>query len=411
MADHPPAQEPAAGSAAGHQRAPEALRPPPGHPRFPLFDSLRAFAALAIVLVHVAIFSFSSDAWFWPIVAHFDMGVPFFFLLSGFLLYRPFVAARILGARQTRVRDYTRRRFLRIAPAYWLALTALTIFPGLYGAFSGNWWVYYGLLQNYPVYTPTGGCATDVFNCGIAPAWSLAIEVAFYLVLPFFALGMGALIRRLARRRWMTAELAVLGLLSAVSVVIQATSGSSDLYTWLFFSPIGRAWWFALGMALAVISVRVEEQGSEPPAVRWISAHPGVFWAAAAVIYLAAALFWLDPGPIVAGPGESRFQYVAGYILFGVIAALVMLPAIFGHGGSGLPQRIMRNRVIAWLGLVSYGIFLWHYPIAVALAEGGVNDWWPDAAFLVLGTLTIAITLVCAALSYYLVERPLMRLK
>jgi peptidoglycan/LPS O-acetylase OafA/YrhL len=412
MADHPPAHEPAPGSAAGLQSAPEALRPPPGHPRFPLFDSLRAFAALGIVFVHVAIFSFSSDAWFWPVVAHFDMGVPFFFLLSGFLLYRPFVATRILGARATRVRDYGRRRFLRIAPAYWVALTVLTIFPGLYGAFSGNWWVYYGLLQNYPVYTAEGGCAVDVFNCGIAPAWSLAIEVGFYIALPFFALAMGALIKRLPRRGWVTAELAVLGLLSGISVAIQATSGSSELYTWLFFSPLGRAWWFALGMALAVMSVRVQERGSEPPAVRWIAANPTAPWAAAAVIYVAASLLWLDPGPIVAGPGESRFEYVAGYILFGVIAALVMLPAVFGHlKEEGLPRRVMRNRVLSWLGLISYGIFLWHYPIAVALAEGGVNDWVPDAAFLVLSALTLAITIPCAALSYYLVERPLMRFK
>ena len=412
MADHPPAPEPAAGSATGPQSAPEALRPPPGHPRFPLFDSLRAFAALGIVLVHVAIFSFSSDAWFWPIVAHFDMGVPFFFLLSGFLLYRPFVATRILGARSTRLRDYGRRRFLRIAPAYWVALTVLTIFPGLYGAFSGNWWVYYGLFQNYPVYTASGGCATDVFNCGIAPAWSLAIEVAFYVVLPFFALGMGALLKRLPRQRWLAAEITVLAIVSVISIVIQTVSSASELYTWLFFSPLGRALWFALGMALAVISVRVEERGSEPPAVRWIAAHPTAPWLAAAVLYFGSALFWLDPGPIVAGPGESRFEYVAGYILFGVIAALVMLPAVFGHTSqAGLPRRIMANRVISWLGLISYGIFLWHYPIAVALAEGGVNDWWPDAAFLVLGTLTLAITIVCAALSYYLVERPLMRLK
>jgi peptidoglycan/LPS O-acetylase OafA/YrhL len=89
-----------------------------------------------------------------------------------------------------------------------------------------------------------------------------------------------------------------------------------------------------------------------------------------------------------------------------------MLPAVFGHAQrEGLARRVMRNRVLSWLGLVSYGIFLWHFPILVALAEGGVNDWVPGAAFLVLGTLTLAITIVCAALSYYLVERPLMRFK
>ena len=113
------------------------------------------------------------------------------------------------------------------------------------------------------------------------------------------------------------------------------------------------------------------------------------------MIYLTAALFWLDHGPIVAGPGDSRFEYVAGYILFGVIAALVMLPAVFGHVAGGLPRRIMRNRVLSWLGLVSYGIFLWHYPITVALAEGGVNDWWPACRLPRARPLTLAITLVC----------------
>lgn len=406
VAEAPPAQR-----SAGEAAVPEALAPPPGHPRFPLFDSLRAVAAIAVLLVHAAIFADATEAFYWRIVAHLDIGVPFFFVLSGFLLYRPFVAARVLGARETRVRDYARRRFLRVMPAYWLALTALTIFPGLYGAFSGDWWVYYGLLQKYPVYTPSGGCVTDIFNCGIAPAWTLAIEVGFYIVLPFFALGMAWLTSRLPRRRWLSAEMALLGFFSVVSVAIQAKSYGGDLYQWLFFSPLGRAWWFALGMGLAVISVRGQERGRESRPVRWIASRPGVAWGAALALYLTACLFVLEPAPSIAGPGVDRGEYVFEYLLFGLIAALVTLPAIFSRPDEGIPQRVLGHRTLAWLGLISYGIFLWHFPILIALAEGGVAGWWPKMAFPVLASVTFAITIVCAAVSYYLVERPLMRFK
>ena len=392
--------------------APDIVAPPPGHPRFPLFDPLRALAALFIVAIHVSIFSGALEGEVGGrLLGHLDIGVTIFFLLSGFLLYRPFVAARVLGARDIRLRDYARRRFLRIVPAYWLALTVLAVFPGLDGVFSGNWWAYYGLLQNYPIYTPGAECASINFGCGIAPAWTLAVEVAFYAVLPFFALGMAALRSRVRAERWPWPEVGVLAILSAVSVVIQASDLASDASIWLFFSPLGRAWWFALGMALAVVSVRVQQTGSSPKAVAWAARHPGAVWALALALYVLAALI-LPPGPsLAARVGTTKLEYVGEYVVFGLIAALVLLPAIFGDGRSGMPRRMLAHPAFAWLGLISYGIFLWHYPIVLGLVDGGVLDWWPHMPFVVLGVTTVLITVACAALSYYLVERPLMRLK
>ncbi len=408
MLDAPTAQRSA--------EVPDAVRPPPGNPRFPLFDSLRALAALSILMVHAAIFAGSSESWFWPLVAHLDIGVPFFFLLSGFLLYRPMLAARVLGAPATRLRTYAKRRFLRIAPAYWVALTVLTLIVGLNGVFTGNWWVYYGLLSNYPVYTPSADCQdplTRAFSCGIAPTWSLAIEVLFYLVLPFFALGMAWLTRWLRRVPWLAVELAVLAFFSGFSVAIQNGTGSGhpDLYSWLFFSPLGRAWWFAVGMGLAAVSVWIQERDREPRAVGWISEFPWVPWVLAILLYLGAALFILEPGPSLAGPVGDRSLYLFQYVLVGVIAGLVLLPAIFSGDGDGIPQRVLAHPTLSWLGLVSYGIFLWHFPIILELTSRGVPDWWPEMAFPILVGLTLAITLVCAALSYYLLERPLMRRK
>lgn len=390
---------------------PDAVAPPPGHPRFPLLDSLRALAALSIVLVHVAIFSnVFPHAFYRRIVAHLDIGVTLFFVLSGFLLYRPMLAARVLGAPGTRLRDYARRRFLRIAPAYWLALTVLGVFPGLYGVFDKGWWVHYGLLQNYPVGSTSPGCLRNGFKCGIGPTWSLAIEVAFYAVLPLFALAMALLTRRLRGTRWLGVELAVLAAIAVVSVPIQ---GLKIHYSgWLFFSPLGRGWWFGLGMGLAAVSVWVQQRGTPPRAIRWCGDHPGLLWSAAILLYLIPALFILEPKPMGPFPfGSTLHQYVAQYLLFGPIAVLALLPAVFGDGAVGWPRRLLGHRVLAWLGLISYGIFLWHYPILLGLRSGGVAAWWPSMAFPVLALTTLAVTLVCASVSYYLVERPLMRWK
>ena len=196
-----------------------AMAPPRSHARFPLFDSLRGLAAISILFVHVAIFTDGfGDTWHGRLVAHLDIGVPFFFLLSAFLLYRPFVAARVRAGDRPVLAGYARRRFLRIAPAYWAVLTIAAIAPGMAGIFSGNWWVYYGLLQNYPVYTPEGICATHPYRCAIPPVWSLSIEVFFYVLLPFFVLLM-AWLGKHRRGSWLGPELIAVVVLSIVSLL------------------------------------------------------------------------------------------------------------------------------------------------------------------------------------------------
>jgi peptidoglycan/LPS O-acetylase OafA/YrhL len=375
-------------------------------------DALRALASLSIVVVHAAFLSglFFGRTSVRGLVAHLDFGVTLFFLLSGYLLYRPFLAARILGAPRTRVRDYARRRFLRIAPAYWLALTVLAIVPGIYGVFSSNWWVYYGLLQNWPLYTKTGGCAVDQFRCGISPTWTLSIEVLFYAALPFYAIAMANLARRLRRVPWLALEGAALVTLAVYSVLIQGLKVHYSPY--LFFSPLGRGWWFALGMGLAALSVWAEQRGRTPEPLRTMASHPGLLYVVAAALYVVPARAILPPSPLGAFPAGSMSDYVGEYVLFGVIALLLVLPAVFGTDITvGWPRRLLSHPVLSWLGLISYGVFLWHYPIILGLRDLGVPGWIPSAEFPVLLVATLALTIPCAALSYYLVERPIMRRK
>ncbi|MDQ2700824.1 MAG: acyltransferase [Actinomycetota bacterium] len=388
--------------------ASEVLPPPPGHPRFPLLDSIRAFAAISVMLVHVSIFTGGFDSWYRQFFGQLDIGVPIFFLLSGFLLYRPMLGARIAGLPKQKISAYARNRFVRIMPAFWVVLTVAAIYPGFHGAFTGDWWVYYGLLQNYPVYTPDVACATDPIRCGFPPAWSLTVEVFFYLTLPLWAFAMARIGRLFTARRWVAVELGGLALLAAVSLYFQSYVPITDLETWLFFSPLGRGWWFALGMSLAVFSVWVQVRPDEPAAVRYIRRHPSVWWILGAGLYLFVTYVILDPGPSLAFPVIEPSKYLVSVVAFGIIPFLLLLPAIFGSEGDGLVRRMLRNPVLVWLGLISYGIFLWHIPVMIVLLDAGVAGWFPSAQFPVMVIATFAVTVVFAALSFYLVERPLM---
>ncbi len=98
-----------------------AAESPSRPPRYPLVDAIRAIAALSVLVFHAANAAYTAvpdQDWLGAVLARFNVGVPIFFVISGFLLYRPFVAARLGGRAAPRVRDYARRRVLRLVPAY-----------------------------------------------------------------------------------------------------------------------------------------------------------------------------------------------------------------------------------------------------------------------------------------------------
>src|SRR4029077_572200 len=114
-----------------HPRVPEAVAPPPGNPRFPLFDGLRAAAALGVLFAHCAAATLAGSTLLGHAIGDFQMGVTVFFVISGFLLYRPFVAGDMTGRGAPRTLTFYRRRALRIFPAYWFALAAFALLPGV----------------------------------------------------------------------------------------------------------------------------------------------------------------------------------------------------------------------------------------------------------------------------------------
>ena len=103
-------------------------------------DSLRAVAAISVLAYHAlykgVLLQLPTGSPLSPWAAHLDVGVPIFFVLSGFLLYRPFVRARLSGSEAPDTEAYGWRRVMRILPAYWIALVVV----GLAGATIAGCW-------------------------------------------------------------------------------------------------------------------------------------------------------------------------------------------------------------------------------------------------------------------------------
>ncbi len=380
--------------AADASAAAPGVAPPPGNPRFPLLDSLRAIAALAVLFGHVAGATHITVMYWWgPLAANGDQGVTVFFILSGFLLYRPLVSAQLGGAPRPSWRDYARRRLLRIVPAYWLALTALAIYPGIPGVFTSHWWYYYFFAQVYNHNLSIGG---------IVVAWSLCVEVSFYLLLPFYSslagrLGTGS--QRVRR------ELGILAALGTASLVLRYLDASFPITLPVYMQ------WFALGMGLALISASRPPGADHRPSrtIALITERPWLCWSGAALLYV--VLCFVLGKPPAAGYSNLK-EVLVNRLLGGVMALLLVLPAVFGDRAAGGPRRILAAPTLAWLGLISYGIYLWHLNLLELIAgHVTVHGNSGTVAFVVLLILTALAAVAIAASSYYVLERPLLRFK
>jgi peptidoglycan/LPS O-acetylase OafA/YrhL len=410
------------------QSAPSpAVAPPPGNPRFALIDSLRAIAVLAVLTFHVTSLTGAlGDRLIGDVFGILGTeGLTLFFVISGFLLYRPYVASRARGRELPSTRRYARRRVLRIVPAYWAALTLLAIYPGIHGVFSGDWWRYYFFLQLYSART---------VNSGLPIAWTLCVEVSFYLLLPLWALATRRVVIARGSGRggragsWIRSEYSGLALLMAIGAVTQVLAARRLVSATLTNSLLGECTWFALGMALAVASVQAagRERPSPAASIRFVTERSGICWFAALLCLLGVAAV-LHPGSLLAivrslNTPQPVSRTIGAIVLSAALMTLLVGPAVFGEDAGGVPRAILRAAPLAWIGLVSYGIYLWHLPIAELLALKSDPQHFSASGLNLLGRVhggttvvlllaTLLASCAVAALSYYGLELPFLRRK
>jgi peptidoglycan/LPS O-acetylase OafA/YrhL len=361
--------------------------------RLPALDAIRAVGAIGVLAYHVSFNTGLSLHGTWNgLLARLDVGVAIFFVLSGFLLFRPYARASAIGASRPAAAQYFWRRGVRILPAYWIAVAAcLVVLPQNWGAPPSDWLHHFTLTQIYQ---------RDLIRHGLTQTWSLATEVAFYLVLPLIALAA-------VGRRWRptrTVLVASVGVLITAVWVAGLALGRLDIRLHTMWLP-SYAVWFSVGIALATAHVALETN-TAPRGWRILddlARAPFACWA------IAIALLAIVATPL-AGPRDltppTGAQFGAKLAIYAVIAALVMLPVAFGPP-SPLKTRFA-SPLAQWLGAISYGLFLWHPFIidAIFLTNG---QWIFSGSPLSTLGFTLFGAVVLASISYYGVERPLQR--
>jgi len=341
----------------------------------PALEGARGIAALGVLAFHVGVPG-SSRLW---------LGVPLFFLLSGFLLFRPFARAIIEATPLPSLRRYGRARLLRIVPAYWVVLTFLIVDEGLYPGGRHAIPIWHLAAHYLLIYT--------LFDLGsiVGGGWTLCVEVAFYAALPLFALAVSAITRPLTNRRQRTLLLA-LTLLPAFPVsqwyMENEGFGSGWLPPWL---P-GYLDEFAIGMLLAIfleVRPRLSLVASRMLLVSGVLLGVGAQW-----LYTFGSL---DPYGNGSGAGYSRVME---------LAFAFVLASVLARGESTVLGRLLASRLLLGAGTVSYAVYLWN--LAVIDRLRGTGLWFDNWAGLVLAT---AAVLLIARTSWVLIERPALRLK
>jgi peptidoglycan/LPS O-acetylase OafA/YrhL len=341
---------------------------------------------------------------------HLPAGVLLFFTLSGFLLYRPLAASVLRQAPRPSTRRYLRNRALRIFPAYLVILLVIgVVLPAGLMDRSPSGLRELGRLSSDPaVLVANAALMQNYFHrsmdSGIGPAWSLAVELVFYLVLPLLGWLAAACARAAATPRGRTWAVLV-----PVAVVIAIGMSGSLTATYVvprgsgaWHSGIARSFWnhadlFALGMALAVVRVNVEDGRLRLPS----------WWRKAAAAGLVGVtlltVFLTDRGRIPRYQGAVAYETLVS-LACALLLALVVLPTAKPAPRPAL-VRLLETRLFIAVGLVSYSLFLWHEPVIRLLQQrgwtmGGARGFWMNLLVLMV------LSGLLSGLSYRYVERP-----
>jgi peptidoglycan/LPS O-acetylase OafA/YrhL len=344
---------------------------PSPHPAYrPDIDGLRAIAVLSVLLFHA--FPTALPGGF--------SGVDVFFIISGFLIS----SIVIKGMQQQRfsVADFYARRIRRIFPALSIVMGAcivfgwFALFPDEYKMLGKHLFGGAAFVSNFFLWNEVGYFDTASDTKPLLHLWSLAVEEQFYLIWPPALM----LALRLSWKPWRVALL-----LAALSFALNV-AGIHHYASATFYSPASRIWELLLGAAWAGYTL---ERGA---AVTAASAAPA--WRANAQSLAGLALLVL--GLVLLTPTRS---FPGWWALLPTLGALLLIAA----GPQAIANRLLlSNRVMVWIGLISYPLYLWHWPL---LSFAHIIESGTPAPAIRGAALLLAVLLAWA--TYWLLERPI----
>jgi peptidoglycan/LPS O-acetylase OafA/YrhL len=321
-------------------------------------------------------------------------GVNVFFVLSGYLISRPFLAAYAEAARMPRVLAYLRNRVLRIVPAYWVTLALVVLVAGPHGRTWSDAPRLLGFSEDW---------ADSPLRFDLGQAWTLGVEVRYYLTLPLLA-GLTFLTTRLAgdRPRRPASRLWVVGTLGLLAAVYLFQAYHRDTQQ-EDFRPAAQAYLLLLGVVLAAAELGAPW--------RWLASRPGRLLALVGFWSGVIALIWMQ----YAG---SPFGHLAGLdfersisVVAAVSALLIVgVPVLLQRGGGGC-WGWLDNPPLRWLGARSYGFYLYQLGVLTELSYHAPHPDLYRRTFVFLLVVGLPVIFALAALSWRFVEQPALRFK
>ena len=378
----------AIGSAAAPARPPVAAA---AASRWPELNGHRGIAVAGIVVFNV--YQFCNVDHFlyrgtlaYTVLNSLDAMVPWLFVLSAFLLFEPIARSAINAPHMISVRGFLTRRAIRLLPLYYVAVAV--VWFSRQQALPGDW---RDLLEHLTF--------TQVFDekrifYTIGPAWAISVGVLFCLLVAVLAVGLRYACRRVTGRRHRIALLvAPILVLAAVSVAWKAWafSGAHDPTTGAFttwFGPLSNLDDFAIGMAVAVVIATRPDRGSFRPSARLMLRLIGL-----AIVCAAFATRQANTWTGVYFPTTCA-------IGFGCLVTAAAL------GPPDRWSRALSRRPLLWLGTISYGMYVWHEPLMLALSHSHDLVRQSYGAFPADAVVIAALSILAGWVSYLLIQRP-----
>ena len=351
-----------------------------GLPHLRPLDGLRGLAVARVVAYHLAPSAVPGGF----------LGVDVFFVLSGFLI-TSLLIDEVGGSGRISLWRFYLRRIRRLAPALVVVLAALALYAATLATrgelgrlrLHGLWTL--GYLANWR-FIADGTTYTDMV-AGASPlrhTWSLAIEEQFYVVFPVIVVVAGAAVSwRTGALRRALVIVAVLGSAASVAAMVALYDSSDPSRS--YYGTDTRAHALLVGVALGALLV------GRPP-VRGTAAWVARWAALVGVVFLAVS--------VAVAHETSAWLYRGGFLAVALATAAI----VASIGSSRTVQVVLSWRPLVGLGLISYGVYLWHWPLIVILDEERTG-----LAGVELAGARIAATLALSLLSYRLVEQPIRR--